>query len=128
MTSHPSLARSVTVVTVIAAAAVFTAAVKFDRTSAGGWLVGVLPNFVCAAVAPLVLFLPLRAVRGGEYAAFVAVMTVGLAAYEFTQVVMPKRTFDWYDIAASAAGAVVALVLGGAVFLISLSRAGHRAV
>jgi hypothetical protein len=44
----------------------------------------------------------------------------GLGLYEVAQLWMPLRTFDWGDLAATAAGSVAALVLGAGC--LSLTR------
>jgi len=107
----------------MAGGAGYVAAVKLTREGetalATAWLVGVLPNLVCAAIIPLAPFLSRRSLRGRDFLWMTLFTAIGLCLYEFAQVWMPRRTFDWDDVGATAAGAMAALVLGAGFFLLT---------
>jgi glycopeptide antibiotics resistance protein len=81
------------------------------------WMAGVLPNLVCAAVVPLAPFLSRRFLRDRDFLGMTLFTAIGLCLYEFAQLRMPRRTFDWDDVAATAVGAMAAVVLGAGFFL-----------
>lgn len=124
--SRPSLARQVASGAIIAGSAGYVAAVKWTREGetalAATWLAAVLPNLVCAAVVPLAPFLSRRLLGGREFLWMTLFTAIGLCLYEFAQVWMPRRTFDWLDVVATAAGAIGALVLGAGFFLFTGQR------
>jgi len=80
------------------------------------WIIGGMPNFIPAAFMPMLLFITRRTVRPREYFGVVLAILGALCAYEVAQIWMPKRTFDWADVAASAAGSCLACLLGWSVF------------
>ena len=68
-------------------------------------LAGSLPN----ALAPLILAFGYMAIKGAERPArTIAALVLGLVLYECVQPLMPGRTFDVNDIAASVLGGAVA--------------------
>jgi hypothetical protein len=73
---------------------------------------GSLPNFVPTAYAPIILLISKKKYTYQEYAKFVMYMLLAMCFYEFLQIWMPRRTFDWFDILASMSGALVALFIG----------------
>ncbi|QDU21200.1 VanZ family protein [Urbifossiella limnaea] len=107
----------------MAGGAGYVAAVKLTREGevvlSTAWLAGVLPNLVCAAVVPLAPLLSRRLLSGRDFLWMTLFTAIGLCLYEFTQVWMPRRTFDWDDVVATAVGAMVALVLGAGFFLLT---------
>ena len=121
MLSHASFSRQVAAGIVIASGAAYVAAVKLTRDGgthlATAWVAGVLPNFVCGAVVPLAVFLTQRSLRFREFLWMTLFTLIGLCVYEVAQLGMPRRTFDWDDILASIAGAIMALVLGTGFFI-----------
>jgi len=80
------------------------------------WVLGVLPNFLPALVLPTLIFLRPREVTWGDYLRMTGAVALGLAGYESAQLWMPRRTFDWADVAATAVGAALALALGRLMF------------
>jgi Na+-transporting NADH:ubiquinone oxidoreductase subunit NqrE len=80
------------------------------------WMIGVMPNFIPAAVLPMLLFISKRVVRPHEYLGMVLTILAVLCAYEIVQIWMPQRTFDWADLAASAAGSYLGWLIGWLVF------------
>src|SRR4051812_32625223 len=121
MLSRASPTRQVAAGALMAAGAAYVAAVKLTREGAAplapAWLAGALPNLVCGAVLPLAAFLSRRPVRAVDFLWMTLSSLAGLWLYEVAQIWMPRRTFDWDDVWASAAGAVLALPLGAAFFL-----------
>jgi hypothetical protein len=105
----------------IGAATLYTAAVKLDGgpatdTFAPRWLAGVLPNLAAGFVLPLLPLVPPRVVRFRELVAVAVLAFAGLTVYEFMQLKMPRRTFDWFDILASAVGAAAAVGVARGLF------------
>lgn len=86
---------------------------------------GVAPNLVSAALLPFLVFIRKHRVCFRDYLAHTLTIFLALSAYEFSQLWMPKRTFDWNDITASAVGAIVAVPLGWLVFFLFLGTAFH---
>ena len=121
MCSRSSLARQVAAAVVMASGAVYVATVKLTRDGsvhlATDWLAGVLPNFVCGAVVPLAAFLSRKSLRFRDFLWMTLLTSIGLSVYEFAQLWMPRRTFDWDDILASIAGAFLALIIGAGFFV-----------
>lgn len=119
--SSPSLARQLVAGAIITGGAGYVAFVKFTREGepafASAWLAGVLPNLVCAAVVPLAPFLSRRSLPGIDFLWMTLITAIVLCLYEFAQIWMPRRTFDWDDIGATAIGAIVALLLGAGFFV-----------
>lgn len=122
MESPPSPARTIVAVVIYLLAGAVAMAWKLSRASMGGvewlpgWLPGVMPNLLPAMVLPMLLFATKRSVRWSEYVNTVGAMLGGLCLYEIIQLWMPKRTFDWADLAASVGGALVGCVMGWLVF------------
>ncbi len=87
------------------------------ETSVPMWVMDSLPNFICGAVVPFAILLGDRTFRLREFIFFTGLIAVGLIAYEMIQIVMPNRTFDLMDLAASAAGMLVPLSVGWTLFL-----------
>jgi hypothetical protein len=114
--------------TLLALALIYVLAVKFVRGSSDAlaplWLAGVLPNLFGAALVPLVLFLSSRAVTLKDFLMFVVIFAIALSGYEVAQIWMPRRSFDWYDLLATAIGALIAAGLGPALFLRRPSETG----
>jgi hypothetical protein len=112
----------------MAGGAGYAVAVKLTREGeavlASEWLAGVLPSLVCATVLPLFPFFSRRSVRVGDFLGVTLFTTVGLCVYEFAQIGMPRRTFDWDDIGATVVGGTLALMLGLGFFLFSGKRPG----
>lgn len=127
--SRPSLARQVAAGVIMVVGAGYVAIVKLTREGesalATAWLAGVLPNLVCAALIPLAPFLSRRPLRVRDFLGMTLFGAVGLCLYEFAQVWMPRRTFDWGDVWATAAGALMALALGAGFFLVPGGRAAE---
>lgn len=121
MRSVPTTRRTVLAAAFMAAGFVFTVAVKLTRGTdsalVANGLAGVLPNLTCAAFVPVVIFIGPRVITARDYLLFVVLILFGLLLYEVAQIWMPRRTFDFDDIWASAVGAVVAVALGFAFFL-----------
>lgn len=116
MVSQPTVARRVVAAAVLGCGFAYALVVKLARGStvvvAPDWLAGVLPNFVGAALVPLAVLVSARMLTLREYLLFVVLILIGLCGYEVVQLWMPRRTFDWNDLWASGAGALVAVVLG----------------
>lgn len=107
---------------IVGAGFFYTLMVKLDGGPTRGdsfapaWLAAVLPNLAAAFIVPLMVFLPPRRVRLGEVIRLAAMMFIGLVLYEVLQLQMPRRTFDWYDILASAVGAIAAVGVSHILF------------
>jgi VanZ like family len=127
--SRPSLARQIAAGAIMAAGGGYVAAVKLTREGdsvlASAWLAGVLPNLVCGAIVPLVAFLSRRALRVGDFLWMTLFTLVGLCLYEFAQLWMPRRTFDWDDVWATMAGALLALVVGAGFYLATSEKSAE---
>ncbi len=89
---------------------------RFGAGLISPWVIGVMPNFLPAAVLPALVFVKSRVVPIEEYLGMVMTIFTVLSVYEILQVWIPNRTFDWADIAASAAGACAACLIGWFVF------------
>lgn len=115
MYSTPSTLRSLIAGILVGSGFFYTLMVKLDGAPSRGdtfaptWLAGVLPNLAAAFIVPLMLFIPPKFVRFRDVVRLAAMMFVGLTLYEVMQLQMPRRTFDWYDIIASAVGAMAAV-------------------
>ena len=122
MQSLPSRARTAAAVALYLIAGVGGMAWKVFRAgiTEAGWvpvgIVGVMPNLIPAAFLPMLLFATGRVVRWRDYVGVAVAILGALCAYEVAQIWMPRRTFDWADIAASGAGACVGCLLGWMVF------------
>ncbi len=122
MESNPSKARTIAAVALYLVAGMVAVVWKFSRRSmAEGQLVpdrilAVVPNLVPAIFVPMVLFISKRVVRFPDYLRVVVAILVALCVYEFAQLWMPKRAFDWADIAASVAGSCIGCLVGWLVF------------
>lgn len=134
--SRPSRIRFAVAALIFLGGGVSVLAWKFIRSGAVEtglvpvWVAGVLPNFMYAAILPVFIFATRRVVRPLDYAGLVVTLLGALCAYEFAQIWMPRRVFDWADLGASAAGAGVAVGIGWLVFFRWLSprpsRSGPR--
>lgn len=122
MQSNPSNARTAAAVVLYLVAGLGALACKMIR---GGitendlvpvWIFGVMPNFLPAGFLPMLLFITRRVLRAADFFSLVGAMLLALCAYEFAQIWMPKRTFDWADIAASVAGSSFGCLAGWLVF------------
>ena len=120
MHSQPSMTRRIVALLIFAAAGLFVVAVKRTRGTDAAFLpagiAGSVPNFVCAAFGPLVIFFSPRTFRYRDFALFVLFLGLALCGYEVQQTMMKNRTFDRDDIIATGLGAAVALPLGLAFF------------
>jgi hypothetical protein len=99
----------------------FTVAVKLTRGTDASFvpddIAGVLPNLMCGALVPVVIFIGTRDITARDYLLFVALILCSLVVYDVTQLWMPRRTFAFDDIWASAVGSAIAVALGFALFL-----------
>ena len=86
------------------------------ETNVPMWVMDSLPNFICGAVVPFAILLGDRIIRLREFIYFCGLIALGLIAYEWIQIVMPNRTFELMDLAASAAGVLVPLAVGWPLF------------
>lgn len=77
---------------------------------------GSLPNFVPTAFAPLLKLPKWKQVTYQQCRSLVLSMLAAMCTYEFLQIWMPRRTFDWADIAASFLGAVVGVIAARILF------------
>ena len=115
--------RQIAAGTMMAAGAGCTLAVKLTRQSdiflAPEWLAAVLPNFVCASMIPIAIFLSRRTIQFRDTLWMAAFSAMMLVAYEIAQLWMPRRTFDWNDIWATVAGATFSICLSSAIMLTS---------
>ena len=83
---------------------------------------GSLPNFAATALAPVLLMFSTKKYTQKSYLRFIMIVFSAMCLYEFFQLWMPRRTFDWNDILASLFGAFVAMLAGRLIpfsFLIS---------
>lgn len=93
------------------------------------WVLGVHANFLPALVLPTLVFLRPRDVTWGDYVRMTGALALGLVGYEAAQLWMPRRTFDWADVAATMVGALLAIVLGRLAYFrrtASTTRTGGR--
>jgi len=115
----------------MASGAVYLVAVKLTRGGsihlASEWLAGVLPNLVCGAVIPLAAFLSRKSLRVRDFLWMTLFSSLGLCAYEFAQIWMPRRTFDWDDVLATIAGTILALMLGAIFFVATCDKTADPA-
>jgi len=86
------------------------------------WFIGVMPNFLSAAFMPLLIFATRIVLVFRDYLGIVVTICAALCAYEFAQIWLPKRTFDWADIGASLVGSCLACLVGWLVFFRCLTR------
>jgi hypothetical protein len=75
-------------------------------------ITGSLPNFAPVAFSPLIVLWRQPAARFSDFLRFAISACAAMVTYEVIQLWMPRRTFDWADMAASALGLPVALVFG----------------
>jgi hypothetical protein len=108
MTMRPS----VLLLFVMAVSAVVLMVFRGDMPFIPGVVDDSLPNFVPTAFSPLLVIRRRRAAQFGDYLQFALGMFAAMSVYEVLQLWMPRRTFDWGDIAASALGIPVALFFG----------------
>jgi len=128
MESRPSKARTTVALAFYFVAGVGAMVWKILRIRLSGpslfpaWMIGVMPNFIPAAVLPMLLFISKRVVRPRDYLGMVLTILAVLCAYEIAQIWMPQRTFDWADLAASVAGSCLGWLIGSLVFFRWLGR------
>jgi hypothetical protein len=119
-TSYPTMRRKAIAATTMAGGFFLTIAVKVVRgrfeTEIPPWIMDSLPNFICGAAIPFAILLSDRVFRLRDFLVFNGLIALGLIAYELVQIVMPTRTFELMDLAASAAGAMVPLAVGWTLF------------
>jgi hypothetical protein len=115
---EPSRRRKVFAVTVYALIGASAIWLKFQRNTLAvpDWVTAVAPNFLPAMALPFMVFLRPGSVTFREYWVAVGGISAGLMAYEVAQIWMPKRTFDWGDLAATALGGLVGGALGSLEF------------
>ena len=77
---------------------------------------GTSPNFMVCAGLPFNAFCFKTVITLPSYAKTAVASAVGLSSYEMVQILMPRRTFDLYDIAASFVGALFSVLLAGVLF------------
>ena len=77
---------------------------------------GSLLNFVPTAFAPLLKLPKWKETTYEQCRSLVLSMLVAMCIYEFLQIWMPRRTFDWADIAATFIGAVVGVIAARILF------------
>ncbi len=122
MNSQPSKARTATAAILYAVGGLIALAGKVlrdDLDASGGvlsWVLGVLPNFLVASVFPSVVFLSRKSMSWRDFVCATGMIALGMCVYEVAQLWMPRRTFDWADLVATAVGAVVALGIGRCLF------------
>lgn len=123
MQSNPSNARTAAALVLYSIAGLAALAWKIFRGGLAGddgpvplWIAGALPNFIPAGFLPMLLFITGRELRAADFACLVGAVLLALSVYEFAQIAMPGRTFDWVDIAASAAGSIFGFLIGWLVF------------
>lgn len=118
--SYPTMKRRFIAAAIMVGGFALTVVVKAARgrieTNFPLWVMDSLPNFICAAVVPFAILLGNRIFRLREFILFSSLVAVGLIAYELIQIVMPNRTFELMDLAASAAGMLVPVAVGWTLF------------
>ncbi|HVJ80791.1 MAG TPA: VanZ family protein [Planctomycetia bacterium] len=129
MESRPSPYRTATAWALYAVFGAVAAIWKFRRgeLASSGWLapwiVGVAPSFFAAAFAPVVLFASPRVVTWKQFLGVSAAIAAGLCLYEFSQLWMPWRTFDWGDVLANFVGAAIGIATGRLIFFTRVAEA-----
>ena len=118
--SYPTMKRRFIAAAIMVGGFALTIVVKSVRgrieTGVPMWVMDSLPNFICGAVVPFAILLGDRIFRLREFLFFSGLIALGLIAYELIQIVMPTRTFELMDLAASTAGMLVPLAVGWTLF------------
>ncbi len=80
------------------------------------WIVGVLPNFICLFALPQIILVRRTQTTLIEYMKVTFFFAVFMIGYEVAQIWMPRRTFDWADIATSISGAALGIIFVRVVY------------
>lgn len=122
-TSMPSRRRAIAAWSIYIAGGLLAVAWKIGRDNShldadlvSSTLIGVMPNFLPAAVLPALVFIRPCAVSLSEYLGVSLAILIALCAYEIAQIWIASRTFDLGDVVASVVGCCVGCLIGWCVF------------